>query len=190
MYGARKLCGGVLCLAALALLPACQDREVGPKLAKFSKQQGNLEREIAALKRRNEALEEKMAALSVALNKRLDQRFAEMDEKLAANHAALLALLKSSLQDTRNAGRKLVEERARVLNEKIKDRFSVGVAEEISKVNQRLDSRSAELKAYMRNQLKELYPYAYQPRRMDAATPPEGPQDSTIKPIRGGKVSR
>jgi hypothetical protein len=69
-----------------------------------------------------------------------------------------------------------VEERFTTVNQKLDERLSVTVAKQLKDMSAELDKRSAELKDYMRNQLKELYPYAYQPRRMDEATPPQGPQ--------------
>ena len=59
----------------------------------------------------------------------------------------------------------------------LKTVLTVDVAGETRALRSEIEKVRVELIGFMDNQLKELYPYAYQPKRVDDRKPPEPPQE-------------
>ncbi len=55
------------------------------------------------------------------------------------------------------------------------------LAENMQAIRGELKDETDKLRKFMDNQLKETYPYAYQPKRMDPSTPPGEPAPNAPK---------
>ena len=66
-------------------------------------------------------------------------------------------------------------ETARADNDKELAATKAVLAENMQNIRAELAAEADKLRKFMDNQLKETYPYAYQPRRMDPAAPPGEP---------------
>jgi outer membrane murein-binding lipoprotein Lpp len=168
---------GLAVVAALSILSGCQDEQARNKANKLEKELSDLQSQVEVLQKDLKAARTDLETLTQRLQVRvnegmqaikgevtkvkieLQQQITERNKKTTEN---LLTTLKSVREN----------------NEKrFKTVVAVDMAQQVQKIRDDIEKLRGELIGYMDKQLKELYPYAYQPRRMDPTQPPKAPQE-------------
>jgi hypothetical protein len=99
------------------------------------------------------------------LNEALTKGQTELTQKISET-------LDKSLKQSKNMNDQLQNE----FSNSLKNKVEVDVAQDFQKIRDQIEKNRQELLGFMDEKLKELYPYAYQPRRKDPTEPPATPQ--------------
>ncbi len=124
--------------------------------------------------KKSDALDASIKALETRLMKHLDERIDKVTSDVATNHKRVLEQIGSDTKQTRDAATNLADT-ARADNNKELAATKAMVAENMQAIRTELAAEVDKLRKFMDNQLKETYPYAYQPRRLDPSAPPGEP---------------
>lgn len=159
-------------VAALAfLLSGCEDLEARSQSASVSKQLDDLKAQLSELKAKNEDNTQKLSALTTDLRTQIDAKIDKSTKSLTDSTNDLISKFTKDAEDTRNLA-KTITESARGDYKQELDNYKKDVAKDVSTLREEIKKSNDDLKKFMDNQLRELYPYAYQPRRVDPAAPP------------------
>lgn len=171
-----------LCVAALGLivLSGCEDPEARTAAQESSRLINDLRAQIDASKKRNDDVEASIKELRSTLAKQLDERIDKIEASVAANQKRVLEQIGQDMKTSRDAASGLADT-ARQDNDKELKATKQMVAENMQAIRTEVAAENDKLRKFMDNQLKELYPYAYQPRRAEANTPPGEPPAETPK---------
>ena len=121
----------------------------------------------------NAKLRETLKALQEALGKQVSDRMDKLEEKVIMVSKDLLDKVAKDAEQTRLAATGIVNS-ARSDYDKELNSVKTTLAGDIQKIREEMKGTMEDLKKFMDNQLRELYPYAYQPRRT-------GPPDAEAK---------
>jgi type IV pilus biogenesis protein CpaD/CtpE len=88
----------------------------------------------------------------------------------------LRAEVMNSVKEMADATKKQIEGFQMDFDGRLRDALTVKVAEQMDNLRREIETNREELLGFMDKQLKELYPYAYQPRRLEEPGPPNPPQ--------------
>jgi F0F1-type ATP synthase membrane subunit b/b' len=105
--------------------------------------------------------------IAAQVNERIDR----VEGNVISSSKELLTKLTQDAQATRDTATQIVGS-ARSDYDKELTTFKTSLAGDIQKMREENKVQLEELKKFMDNQLRELYPYAYQPRR-ESKAPPE-----------------
>jgi archaellum component FlaC len=159
-------------VAALAfLLSGCEDLDARSQTSAVSKQLEELKAQVSDLKARNEDNTQKLKALTDDLRTQIDAKIEKSTASLDASTKDLISKFTKDSEDTRNLA-KSISESARGDYKQELDNYKKDVAKDVATLREEIKKSNDDLKKFMDNQLRELYPYAYQPHRVDPATPP------------------
>jgi len=159
-------------VAALAfLLSGCEDTEARNASSAVSKQIDELKGQVADLKGKNEETAQKLKGLTDDLRAQIEAR---IDKATAAETASINDLISKFAKDAEDT-RKMATDvagSARGESKQELDNYKKDVAKDVADLREAIKTSNDDLKKFMDNQLRELYPYAYQPHRVDPASPP------------------
>jgi outer membrane murein-binding lipoprotein Lpp len=164
---------GMWCAAALGLLflAGCEDRDAREKASELSKTVGELQNKVSGLEADNKALKSALEGLPAKLAQQIDDRIAEASKKLHEANKELLTQLAQDAEKTRKDATGLLQS-ARDDYDKQLQAVKAALVSDLEKLRDESTKGRDGLKRYMDNQLRDLYPYAYQPHR-EAKGPPE-----------------
>jgi len=165
-----------LCLLALCLivLSGCDDTESRSKADEAIRQTMALKSQLDDSKKKTEDLEASVKAVETRLKAYLDDRISKISDEVSTNHKRVLEQVSQDVKMTRDTATKM-SENARADNDKELTATKALLAENMQNIRGELKDETEKLRKFMDNQLKETYPYAYQPRRLDPASPPGEP---------------
>ncbi|HYF52434.1 MAG TPA: hypothetical protein VEJ63_23710 [Planctomycetota bacterium] len=158
-------------LGGLVLLTGCEDKTARSSAAEAAQAAKKLEAQVSeAVSKHGElvkAIETIRTELDGKLQEKLDTAIREMDTRQ-----------KRYLEDVKSAADRALKEatggtdRLRADYDASFAAAKTTMAADVQKLRDEIKVATDDLKKFMDNQLRELYPYAYQPRRLDPATPP------------------
>ena len=153
----------------LLVLSGCEDMQARSTASDASKQLDALKAQIAEVESKaaenSKRLQELQDKLVTALNDRMDK---VTDQVATSTKEFLERVSKDSESMRRNVAE--TAQSARTDFDAALNSAKTTLAGDIQKIRDENKATFEELKLFMDNQLKELYPYAYQPRRLPAAT--------------------
>lgn len=169
----RKLgvCSGIIAALCLVMVSGCEDPEARSAAAEASKEAREIKGKLEAALAENKELASKISKLNEEVSKQVSERMDKLNEQVTK--------LGSDLQEKASASSKQILENAKTIVETSRGEYGkelessrATIATDIQKMRDEVKATSEDLKKFMDNQLRELYPYAYQPKRMDPVTPP------------------
>jgi outer membrane murein-binding lipoprotein Lpp len=160
----------ILAAFALLLLGGCEDPEARTRANDAAGALNTLKAEVSKLTSDNDRLSKEVKVLKEELAGKIEARLDKIrDELMTGMKDATEKMIKDG-ELTRASALKLIEE-SRAATDRQFAMEKTSVTEEIKKFREEVAKTDEELKKFMDNQLRELYPYAYQPRRTDSAIP-------------------
>ncbi|MCZ7646999.1 MAG: hypothetical protein M5U26_17375 [Planctomycetota bacterium] len=167
-------------LAVLALvligLSGCEDQEARSSATSASKKAGELESRIAKLEGDLKSMQESVDGVRGRLENRINEDISKVQEQIRGAEEKLAKSLDQNRDDLQKNLRDQLESVRRDFDGRLDNKIKVDVAESFQAVRKDIEKTREDLIGFMDKQLKELYPYAYQPRRMDPNAAPEKPQ--------------
>ena len=162
-------------LAGLMVLSGCEDSESRAMLGSASKEIADLKNQVADLKSKSEEFAKKLAADKEDLRSGMLKSVEDAAQKEAQAVDNMLQTLTKQAEETRKVAREITGGTRGDFDAELKN-VKLEWAGLLQKLREDDAKTFEELKKFMDNQLRELYPYAYQPRRLDPATPPPAEQ--------------
>lgn len=164
-------------VAAIGLLSGCQDEQARAKSSKLEKDLEDLKSEVESLKGELKSTRTRQDALKQQMTTRINERMDAIKDDVAKLQNTLMQKLtetnKATSQTLLGTLKDVREENAK----RFKSVVAVDMAQQVQKIRDDIEKVRGELIGFMDKQLRELYPYAYQPRRMDPKQPPKAPQE-------------
>lgn len=159
-------------MALLLCLGGCEDPEARSAAQEAGKALDKLKAEVDGLKTQNTKLQEWLQSVPGKLADQISQRADKVSDQVLAKGKELEQMLDKSAADVRKAASERVEAVQGDFDKRMQTDKAT-LAGDIQKIRDESKAAFDELKKYMDNQLRELYPYAYQPRREGSKAPPE-----------------
>lgn len=166
---------GALALSGVLFLAGCEDQDARSELNKTKSEIESLKSEIASLKKDIKESSDSVEKIKGGLETKITSR---MDE-IARGVSDLESKLSKSIVDADHKTNDTLTQQIKDIREGYDKRFKEfldPILPQVQKVKDDVAASRAELLGYMDKQLKELYPYAFQPKRADPNTPPQAPQ--------------
>lgn len=168
----RRSCISALCLAVfLVALTGCEDKQARLDAAEAQQKINALTNRLTELETSNAAMKEAVKSVHDKIAAQVNERIDRVEGNVISSSKELLTKLTQDAQATRDTATQIVGS-ARSDYDKELTTFKTSLAGDIQKMREENKVQLEELKKFMDNQLRELYPYAYQPRR-DSKAPPE-----------------
>ena len=168
---------GASCAAALLLLlSGCEDQDARVKSDAARKETAELRSDVAKLREELAALKTKNDVLQDSLSKQITTRMDEMNKSVNQIQNDLLSKVDESSKSTQDQFKAQMEGARSNFDNMLKQRMEVDVAQSLTAIRDEVKKVREDLLGFMDKKLRELYPYAYQPKRMDDTKPPEAPQ--------------
>jgi TolA-binding protein len=166
----KRLCA-VLLVSSLVLLSGCEDLTAQSKANESATQVVALKKQLDEVSTRNEALSKSVESLRNDMNTKVDARLDKLSNEMEARQKQFLEEIKSITQKavTDSTG---IADRLRSDYDASFASAKASMATDVKALRAEVKTEVEEQKKFMDNQLRELYPYAYQPRRLDGNTPP------------------
>jgi outer membrane murein-binding lipoprotein Lpp len=156
----------------ILLLSGCEDPQARADAAKAASDVAQLKAQLQEAAAKSEAVTKELKAIHDALDTKLNTKLDGLGRQAVENVNSEVARLKLEYDkniavatangeenERKRAAAKVVDNKPEIM-------------ETIRLLREEVQKSHDLLQKYMDNQLKELYPYAYQPRRMDPAVPP------------------
>jgi DNA repair exonuclease SbcCD ATPase subunit len=172
----RFLCTILVLALVTVLLTGCDDPEARNNAAEARKVADALQAKVTKMESELAETTKKVDTLREALGQQIAGKLDPIANSMTDLEKKLRDEVIKNNTDTMAAMRKELETARTDFDGRIKDAITVTVAEELNKLRGDLKKQRDELMGFMDNQLKELYPYAYQPHRFEKGTPPEAPK--------------
>jgi signal transduction protein with GAF and PtsI domain len=158
-------------LAAGILLSGCEDPEARTMVQTTSKEISDLKAQISELKSGGEKLEAKLKSVQEDLRNSMNERIDKASDKETAAINDLLQRVAKDADETRKLAQTITESSRGDFDKELENARKT-FAGDLQKIRDEMVKSNEDLKKFMDNQLRELYPYAYQPKRMDPNTAP------------------
>jgi len=164
------------CLAVCVMFlgfSGCEDQQARSAASDVSKSLNEVKNQLATVEAQNKKLLEDVSGVQEKLAKQINDRIDQVAEQMTMRTKELLDKVSKDAEQTRQAASAVVGN-ARSDYDKELAGAKAAFAGDLQKLRDEQKVTFDDLKKYMDNQLKELYPYAYQPRRTgDTKAPPE-----------------
>ena len=172
----------VLAIAmSLIILSGCEDPEARMAAQASNQLVNDLRAQIDAAKKKNDDADASIRELKTSLMKHVDERIDKIAASVAENQKRVLEQIGQDVKMSRDAASGLADT-ARQDNDKELKATKQLVAENMQAIRAEMAAELEKVHKFMDNQLKEVYPYAYQPKRLEGANPPgEQPADAPKK---------
>jgi hypothetical protein len=166
-------CCAVFLASSMLLLSGCEDKEARDKAGEAFGASSKLDAKIAAINDKADALAKTLNAMREQLTTKLDTRVDAAVRDMDSRQKQFLEDVKSIAEKTMGESKHGTDD-LRADYDKTFTAAKSAMAADIQKLRDEIKASNEDLRKFMDNQLKELYPYAYQPKRLDPNTPPAG----------------
>ena len=157
--------------AGLLLLSGCEDNEARSLAGSAVNNLNTLKADISKLKEHNEQLTKDVKAIREELATKIDANMNRLSDQMMKSVADAMTQMIQNTQASRKTSEDIVSNARADLDKELKLTKS-HMDQDIQKIRDEIKRADDELKKYMDNQLRELYPYAYQPKRVEPSAPP------------------
>jgi outer membrane murein-binding lipoprotein Lpp len=161
----------VVASAGLLVLSGCEDNEARSRAGEAVGAINSLKADISNLNEQNEQMAKDLKTIREDLAAKIDARMDKLSDQLLKSAADTTDQMIKSTEKGRKASEDIVSNSRAELDKELKLAKS-NMDQDIQKIRDEIKQANDELKKYMDNQLRELYPYAYQPKRLEPAAPP------------------
>ena len=161
----------VLLVSSVVLLGGCDDPEARQMVQSTGKDISELKSQLSALTSKNDDLERKIKAVQEDLAKSMNDRIDKASDKETAAINDLLQRVAKDADDTRKLAQSITESSRGDFDKELENARKT-FAGDLQKIRDDMVKSNEDLKKFMDNQLRELYPYAYQPKRVEPNAPP------------------
>lgn len=165
-----SLAAGLVLAASLLLLTGCEDNVARDKADAATKAANDAQKSIADLATKDE-LAKQLKAIRDELSSKIDDIKNQQNAAITAQIGAAMDKMASDIKNATEAAKNMNDQARTGLEQDLKVVKDNALAD-VQKVRDELKTSNDELKKFMDNQLRDLYPYAYQPHRLEPATPP------------------
>ncbi|HEY3321459.1 MAG TPA: hypothetical protein VGP72_13390 [Planctomycetota bacterium] len=169
------LVSAIIAGGLLVLTSGCDDPQARGMAGDASAATQKMQAELSALTKQNAAILEKLNTIQDAISKQVNDRMEKAEKDIAALRTELMDQLGKDGQQTRLAATGVVQS-ARTDFDKEITGLKTTIAGDVQKIREEMKATMDDLKKYMDNQLRDLYPYAYQPHRADKTPPAADPK--------------
>lgn len=173
-YGTRNWTG-VLALGGLLFLAGCEDQDARAELTKAKSSIETLRAEVESLKKEQKETVDSVEKIKGGLEQKITTRMDEIARGVSDLESKFSKQLVEADRKTNDGFNTQIKDIRETYDKRFKD-FLDPILPQINKVKEDVANSRAELIGYMDKQLKELYPYAYQPKRAEQTAPPQAPQ--------------
>jgi hypothetical protein len=171
-----RLAGMAAAVFLLALLSGCEDPEARLAAQAAKQQAAEMRQEVDRLRAELKAVDDKLPGLREGLVQEIASRMDKIGAGLMEMETKLRNDIMAAGKSNAEASRKQIEAFQMDSDGRLREAINVKVAEQIDALRKEIARNREELLGFMDRQLKELYPYAYQPRRLEEPGPPQPPQ--------------
>jgi len=158
---------------ALFILTGCEDPEARSNALAAKQDADELKGKVTQLQDKLEKVTAKVDTLRESLN----QAVADKLDPIAKGLTGLEEKLRGEITKARTENMDEMTKALKVAREDFDNRLNnaltTRVAEDVAKLREEMKTQRNELIGFMDKQLKELYPYAYQPKRLESTGQPE-----------------
>ena len=161
----------VLIFGGVFLLSGCDDPEARQMVQTTGKDISELKSQLSALTSKNDDLEKKIKGVQEDLVKAMNERIDKASDKETASINDLLQRVAADAETTRKLAKEITESSRGDFDKELENARKT-FAGDLQKIRDDMVKSNDELKKFMDNQLRELYPYAYQPKRVEPNAPP------------------
>ncbi len=173
----RTLFRSVVVVALLVLVAGCEDPDARSAASTAKSKATELEARVAKLESDLKNLQTAVDSTRGSLQNKINEDMEKVQNRVRQVEEDLTKKLDGKSDDLSKDLRDQLESVRRDFDGRLKNKIEVDVAESFQNVRKEIEKARTELLGFMDNQLKELYPYAYQPKRMDPNAAPEKPQE-------------
>lgn len=167
----RAACSCLLALAFMLAMSGCEDLQARTDAKAAQQAIDQLKAELNAVKVQNQQLIDALRGIPEKLAAQITERTDKVSDQVMGTSKDLLDKMAKDSEQTRTAATSVVQS-ARGDFDKELQATKAAVAADVQKLREENKAAVEDLKKFMDNQLRELYPYAYQPRR-ESKAPPE-----------------
>ena len=161
----------LFCIGAiLVALSGCEDPQARGTASDTAKQLDLVKAQLSNMVTKEE-LAQKINSLLEESRKQIDIRMDKLTDQLTGANKDLLLTLSNNSKQVGDSAIKITST-ARSEYEQQLQAVKSTFSDDAQKIRAEIKAATDDLKQLMDNQLRELYPYAYQPRRMDPNVPP------------------
>jgi hypothetical protein len=157
------------------LLTGCADQEARNNADSAKKVADAASAELAKLQQDVAALKEQLDGLRTNLEQKISEKMDGIATKVTASESALREEFTKQTTSGSESVRGLLKDADARVNSRLDSYMKEDLAKEFQKMRDEIEKNRKELIGYMDLQLKELYPYAYQPKRLEGPNPPTTP---------------
>ena len=167
----------VVSLVALVamLLTGCADQEARSNAAEARKTADTLSGEVTKLQTEVSQLKEQVAGMRGALEQKINDQMGAISTSVTGIESNLRKEFTDQSTKNGESIRKLLGDADARVESRLKSFQTQEIAEDLAKLRKQIEDNRKELIGFMDLQLKELYPYAYQPKRLENPVPPTPP---------------
>jgi len=167
---------GMALLAAAVLLTSCEDQEARGKADAAAKEARDLKDQLSQLQTKVKAAEDTLASLKETLSGQINTRLEKLNEHVTDNEKKLQQEFAQRVEQLQTSTKGNIDTNYQNLMARIDNVVKQDLARSLESIRAEISKHREELLGFMDKQLKELYPYAYQPKRMDPNQQPEAPK--------------
>lgn len=177
MHGQRDSKVVFFALAMTALfLSGCEDQEARTKADSAAQEIGELKNTVNKLRTDLDEAKSQMVALRASLAQELNTRMDKIQEAVSGAEGKLRDEFMRRAEDTSKDFQGRIKVVQGDFDARLTNILQADLAKSLEDIRKEVAKNREELLGFMDKQLKELYPYAYQPRRVDPNEPPKAPQ--------------
>ena len=161
----------LLALGSLVLFSGCEDNQARSDASDATKAINELKAKLDTVMSENKELTQKINGLKDDVAKQIGERMDKLAEQVTKLNSDLQDKVGEEAKQIRSTAKNMTESAASQYEKELESAKTT-IAGDVQKIREELKVTTDDLKKFMDNQLREVYPYAYQPKRMDAAAAP------------------
>ena len=157
------------------LLTGCADQDARTSADAAKQTADAVGADVAKLQQEMAALKEQLAGLRSNLVQKITERVDAITQSLTESELKLRDEFTKQSTSGAESVRGLLKDADSRVNSRLDSYMKEDLAKEFQKMRDEIEKNRKELLGFMDLQLKELYPYAYQPKRLEGPNPPTTP---------------
>lgn len=161
-------------VSVLALLLAgCADQEARSDASDAKKTADTLKGEVVKLQQEVASLKEQVGGFRTSLEQQINEKMDGIAKNLTGIEDKLRTDFTAESTKNSESYRSLLKDADLRMNQRLDSYLKQDLAQEFQKMRDEIEKNRQDLIGFTDRQLKELYPYAYQPRRLEDAGQPQ-----------------
>jgi len=162
----------IVAAIAMLMLTGCEDLEARKTGADAARALTDVKLELEKVQVENKKLEASLAAVKSTLESQIGSKLADIETRIMNDTKGAIEKVFKDAELTRTQATGVVTG-ARADFDKQLDSVKTALTGDIAKVREELKAQTDDLRKFMDNQLKDVYPYAFKPKRNEG-DPPAG----------------